>query len=125
MACKGRSVCMLGCSPRRTNVAFTPSRRYLHGVRRELLQCLGHVRDSWMFVGVGHRAGRMSHDGVTHPRINPGLNRSALERMPPTVVGLDLRMIDPEGPDPLCQPLGGLHCRPPVVGVPGRLAGRW
>jgi hypothetical protein len=87
------------------------------------LERCGHVFDGGVFVLIGHRAGRMSHDGVTHARINPGLNRSALERMPPTVVGLDLRMIDPEGPDPLCQPLRGLHCRPPVVGAPGRLGG--
>jgi hypothetical protein len=45
-----------------------------------------------MFVGIGHRAGRMSDDGVTHPRINS----SALERMPLTAVELDLRMIDPD-----------------------------
>jgi hypothetical protein len=67
--------------------------------------------------------GGMSHHGVTHPRINPGLNCSTLERMPPAMVGLHLRMIDPEGPDPLRQSLRGLHCRPSVFGAPGGLGG--
>jgi hypothetical protein len=84
-----------------TALAFPVMRRCGDRVAGKPLEGLGHVFDRGVLVLIGHRAGRMSHDGVTHPRINPGPNRTALERMPPAVVRLDPRMIDPEGPDPL------------------------